>query len=281
MRLDHKILQSVSEFPTLPTVYSALSEVIANPRSTANDAANVIASDQSSAAKVLKAANSPIYGYSGRIDTISKAIFFIGFTEVQNLVAAISIIDMFGKSSTTGLFNPVEFWKHSIAVGVITRLIGKNSTAGNPENYFLAGILHDIGKLFFFQFVPKEFSTVLSLVAEKQVPIRVAEREVLGITHTTVGEILAQKWQLPPSISNSIRFHVTGTVDGKADTLTASVHLANIIARCMSLGHAGDDIIPEPNEMIWDILKLPKGSIVGMQQQIEYDFQEAAASILL
>ena len=112
-------------------------------------------------------------------------------------------------------------------------------------------------------------------------PIRIAERDVLGVTHTAVGEILAQKWQLPPSISNSIRFHVTGTADGKPDPLTASVHLANIIARCLSLGHAGDDIIPEPNEVIWDILKLPKGSIVGMQQQIHQDFQEAAASILL
>jgi len=281
MRLDHKILQSVDEFPTLPTVYSALSEVIANPRSTTNDAANVIASDQASAAKVLKAANSPIYGYSGRIDTISKAIFFIGFTEVQNLVAAISIIDMFGKSNASELFNPVEFWKHSIGVGVITRLIGKYSASSSPENYFLAGILHDIGKLFFFQFVPKEFATVLTLVAEKQIPIRVAEREVLGITHTAVGEILAQKWQLPASISNSIRFHVSGTVDGKPDELTASVHVANIISRCLSLGSAGDSTIPEPNELVWDILKLPKGSIVGMQQQIEHDFYEVAASILL
>ncbi len=281
MDVAQRILQRVEEFPTLPTVYSALSEVIANPRSTASDAALVISSDQASAAKVLKAANSPVYGYSGRIDTISKAIFFIGFNEVRNLIAALSIIDMFRKGKPSELFNPVEFWKYSIATGVITRLLGKQAGVGNLENFFLAGILHSIGKLFFYEFASREFSVVLTMMEEKQVPMRVAEREVLGITHPAIGELLAEKWKLPPSITNTIRYYISGFVDGKPDLQTASVHIASIIARCMCLGSSGDTIIPEPNERVWDVLKLHSGVIAGMHDQIIYDYHEAASSLLL
>jgi HD-like signal output (HDOD) protein len=281
MDIAKKILQQVEEFPTLPTVYSALSEVIANPRSTATDAANIIATDNASAMKVLKVANSPLYGYSGRIDTISKAIFFIGFNEVRNLIAALSIIDMFSKSKQSVLFNPVEFWKYSIATGVITRLLGKQAGVGNLENFFLAGILHAIGKLFFYEFATNEFSTVLSMVAEKQVPMRAAERSVLGITHTAIGLQLAEKWKLPPTIKNSIEHYITGFVNGAPDLQTASVHVASIMARCLRLGKPGDILIPEPNELVWDVLKLPAGTIVGMYDQILNDYREAAGSLLL
>lgn len=281
MDVAQRILQRVEEFPTLPTVYSALSEVIANPRSTASDAAQVISTDQASAAKILKAANSPLYGYSGRIDTISKAIFFIGFNEVRNLVAALSIIDMFGKGKQSILFNPVEFWKYSIATGVITRLLGKQAGVSNLENFFLAGILHSIGKLFFYEFVPREYSVVLNMVSEKQVVMRIAEREVLGITHTAIGELLAEKWQLPPSIKNTIKNYITGFNEGKPDLQTASVHIASIMARCLCLGNPGDMVIPQPNEQVWDVLRLPKGTITGLHDQIQHDYQEAASSLLL
>ena len=149
MDIISRILKSVEDFPTLPTVYTALSDVMANPRSTTQDAANVIMRDQSAASKVLKTANSPLYGFRGRIDTISQAIFHIGFEEVRNLVIAISIMDIFKNTKLSLSYNPVELWKHSIAVGVITKLIGKELGVKNLENYFLAGILHDIGKLLF------------------------------------------------------------------------------------------------------------------------------------
>lgn len=86
MTIADKIIRKIDDFQTLPTIYSALTEVMSNPYSSANDVANVISSDQAAAAKVLKAANSPLYGYSGRIDTMTKAIMYMGFAEVKNLI---------------------------------------------------------------------------------------------------------------------------------------------------------------------------------------------------
>lgn len=282
MEIVKKLIRGVEEFPTLPTVYSALADIMANPNSTAAAAARVISSDQASAAKVLKTANSSMYGFRQKIGTITQAIFLIGFTEVKNLVLALSIIDLFKKSKVTELFNPVDLWKHSIAVGVITRLLGKLAGASNVENFFIAGILHDIGKLLFLKNMEDEYSEVLAYAAMQNMYIRDAETKILGMTHTVAGELISEKWKLPVSLRNCIRYHYNGTCpDEKDKLLTASVHIANVIARALELGNAGDNVIPKPNEEAWDILKLPPKAISQVVPKIILDYEESMQIFLL
>lgn len=257
MDIINKLIARADEFPTLPTIYSTLSDVISNPRSTANDVANIIAEDQAAAAKVLKAANSPIYGFRGRITTISQAIIFIGFEEVRNLVIAMGIIDVFRKLKGNFPVNPVDLWKHSIAVGIITRLLGKSLRITNLENYFLAGILHDIGKLLFLKFIPDDYAKSIEYAIEKNLPAREAENTVLGINHLIAGELLAEKWKLPQSLKEAIHYHSVGKVDSANNVLVACVHIANTVASLLELGQAGDDVIPTPNLDAWKALNLP------------------------
>ncbi|HPU22875.1 MAG TPA: HDOD domain-containing protein [Candidatus Kapabacteria bacterium] len=257
MDILNKLIARADEFPTLPTIYSTLSDVMSNPRSTAHDVANIIAEDQAAAAKVLKAANSPIYGFRGRISTISQAIIFIGFEEVRNLVIAMGIIDVFRKMKGNFPINPVDLWKHSIAVGIITRLLGKTLRITNLENYFLAGILHDIGKLLFLKFIPDEYAKSIEYAMEKNLPAREAENAVLGVNHIIAGEILAEKWKLPQSLKDAIRYHAVGKNDNANNVLVGCVHIANTVASLLELGQAGDDIVPTPNLDAWKALNLP------------------------
>lgn len=257
MDILNKLIARADEFPTLPTIYSTLSDVMSNPRSTAQDVANIIAEDQAAAAKVLKAANSPIYGFRGRISTISQAIIFIGFEEVRNLVIAMGIIDVFRKMKGNFPINPVDLWKHSIAVGIITRLLGKTLRITNLENYFLAGILHDIGKLLFLKFIPDEYSKSIEYAMSNNIPAREAENVVLGVNHIIAGEILAEKWKLPQSLKDAIRYHAVGKVDSANNVLVGCVHIANTVASLLKLGQAGDDIVPTPNLDAWKALNLP------------------------
>lgn len=273
MEIRTIILNKVDEFPTLPTIFSALSDVIANPHSTAADAAEVISQDQASAAKILKAANSSIYGFRGRINTVTQAIVFIGFEEVRNLIIAMSIIDIFKRTKGAEQLNPVDMWKHSIAVGVLTRLIGNQIGARNIENYFLAGILHDIGKLIFFKFIPDEYQKAVNYAIDNNVSAREAEAEVLGITHTVAGEILAEKWKLPLSIKEAVRYHTSGRVDGSMSKLVSSVHAANIAAVMLELGQAGEDTVPMPNLEVWNNLNLPDNFFTNNMNQIYNDFE--------
>jgi HD-like signal output (HDOD) protein len=276
-----KILKIVDDFPTLPTIYTALSDVITDPRSTSNDAANIVSKDQSSVSKILRVANSPIYGFLGRIDSISQAIFFIGFEEVKNLVLALSIFDMFKDTKIVKNLNPVDFWKHSIAVGVITRLIGSNTGVKNLENYFISGIMHDIGKLLFMRYLEDDFIKALDYAQTNNITIREAESHIFGITHTVAGELIAEKWGLPRSIKNAIRYHSTGYINGSVDTLVGTVHIADIVSRMMSLGDPGDHLIPEPSLEVWNKLCLDDNIFTKLHNKIINDYDESIAMFLL
>ena len=280
MKSIQNIVTYINEFPTLPTIFSALSDVMANPRSTAHDAAEIISGDQAAASKVLKIANSSVYGFRGKISSISQAIFYLGFVEVKNLVMALSVINLFKKSANTA-FNAVEFWKHSIGVGVITRNIGKMLGANAIENYFLTGILHDIGKLLFFEYFTEDFNSAVTLAQNENVMIREAEQKVFGISHTTVGEMIAEKWKLPINIKNVVRNHEIGLNSGEYDELVACVHLANIASRAYEMGFAGDMIIPQPNGIVINKINLPSNFFTSQLDSINRDYEEACHSLLV
>ncbi len=274
------VLKKIKDFPTLPTIYNALMDLLANPNTTVNDLSSLISKDQSSASKLLKAVNSPIYGFYGRITSINQAISFLGFEEVKNLITALSIIDIFSKDISDTLFNPVDFWKHSIAVGIITRLIGFYTKAPDIESYFLSGILHDLGKLFFIKVIPKEYSKVIQYSMENKKYILDSEMRILGLTHTVVGELLAEKWNLPKQIKNAIRYHNTGFVNGSFNHLVSSVHIANIAANAFGLGNKWEYIIPTPNINVWNYLNLDKNFFKDNIKKILNDFEESVILLL-
>ncbi len=281
MDIINKILQIITDFPTLPTIYSTLSDVMANPRSTQQEVASVIMTDQSAASKVLRVANSPVFGLISRIESINQAIFFLGFEEIKNLIIALKIIDLFKKSKISDQFNPVEFWKHSIAVGVITRAIGSYMGVRELDNYFLAGILHDIGKLLFIRYMENEYVDVLNYSIDNNVTIREAESRILGITHTTAGDLIGEKWKLPYNVRNAIKYHTSGLIDGKVDELTAVVHIANITARVLELGYPGDRLIHQPNILVWEQLSLPDNLFSNLYNKIINDYNQSVNIFLL
>lgn len=267
----------VDDFPTLPTIYTALSEVMSNPRSTANDAGLIIAQDQASVAKLLKAANSSFYGFRTRIDTVTQAIFYIGFEEVRNLILAIAIMDIFKSTNINVVLNPVDLWKHSIAVGVCTRLIGVANQVKDIECYFISGILHDLGKLLFVRNIEAEYSAVVNLTREKGISLRQAEIELLGISHTVAGELIAEKWKLSTNIKSSISNHHSGIDPIGSENMTASVHLANIIAKTLGLGFSGDRMIDQPNENIWKRISIDPKEFISLYPKLLHNFEESVA----
>ena len=270
-----KISKNVQEFKTLPTIYTQLMEVMANSRSSINDAATVIASDQVAATKILKVANSPLFGLSARVDSINKAIFLLGFNEVKNIIIATSIMDMFDNKNSSAYFNPVEFWKYSIGVGIASRYFAKETGITNVDSFFLSGIIHAIGKLFLYQNYPQEFLLALEITHENRLNLREAEREIFGTTHTIVGELLAERWKLPTSISNVIRYYPTGLVNQTPDILVSIVHLSSIVAKALNFGNSGESIISKPSNHVWELLSLRPGALQAAFGELTNSYKES------
>jgi putative nucleotidyltransferase with HDIG domain len=274
------ITKNIQSLPTLPTVYGVMTRAMENPLISNEKIAEIISADQSTAFKILKVANSPFYGFRGKIDTVTKAILYLGLNEVKDIVLSLSVTGMFSGSKNTGHLDPKELWAHSIAVGILARMIAQAHGIREVENYFLAGILHDIGKLVLLKYAPNEYKQALSLISQKKCLIREAEIETFGFDHSEIGKILAEKWKLPENIISSIAFHHSGESQNSYDLFITIVHLADCVARLLQLGNPGDTYAPQPNIRVWEKLKLPSKYFLSVSNKIYSDFSHTVSVML-
>jgi HD-like signal output (HDOD) protein len=279
MLSDEEIWLKVKDFPTLPTIYTKLVEVISNPRTTVQDVADLIIKDQSSTTKILKIVNSPIMGIQKTVNNITQAIFFLGFNEVKNIVLTLSVMEMFAGTNSIKAFNIIDLWKHSIAVATIAKLLATNLKIRNTEDYFVGGIVHDIGILFFIRNFNMEYNRIFEKAVENNVSITTLEREVFGITHYSIGDMIAKKWKLPVQLQNVIKHQRNGTIEGRGDTLVSCIHLANTISQIMNLDYYQDRDIDIPNFAIWNNIHFEPGVISNLYQPI-MDIYNQSVSIL-
>jgi HD-like signal output (HDOD) protein len=281
MQQIDSILAKVKEFPTLSSFYSSLAEIINNPNANINDVAEIIEKDQASVTKLLKIANSSIYGFRSRISNVSQAILFIGFEEVKNILLTLKIINLFRSyDSKIKFVSPVDFWRHSIGTGVIARIIGMNIGIQNNDILFLCGITHNIGKLLFYIAIPDDYEKVLELHHNKRISIQDAEREVLGISNSMVGEMLAQKWKLSIPIIEGIKYYQTGFVGEKINLNVAIMHIADISSLILGFGNDGREFISKPNQKVWELLNLPDNFFSLNYERINRNFEENASILL-
>lgn len=118
-KLINNLMVKVNEFPTLPTIYSKLSDTINNPTSSAADVAEVISQDQAAVTKILKVANSSVYGFVRKVTSIDQAVVYIGFQQIKALVLALSVIKLFDNTKEIKNLTPDGLWRYSFAVGAI------------------------------------------------------------------------------------------------------------------------------------------------------------------
>ncbi|MFM8438587.1 MAG: HDOD domain-containing protein [Candidatus Kapaibacterium sp.] len=274
------IVAEVEDFPTLPTIYTSLLELMANPRTTVHQLADMVATDPACALKLLKTVNSSMYRVQGRVNSISEAIFHVGFNEVKQLVTAITVVNTLTGQASTMTSSIVDLWKHSLGVGVIAKILAASTNDRNGGHHYTNGLLHDIGKLFFMRAYPKEYVSLLKEVNEQNGLIVEAEKRQFGMDHTEVGELLARRWRLPESLCTTIRHHEEGTVNGQFNRDVAIIHVADIAARMLELGNGGDRVVPRPTFEVWAGLGIPPKTFSQMREVIVRDYEQAVSVML-
>ena len=274
-----RIIRRVEDLPTLPRIVLKITELVNNPKSSARDLAGVITDDQVLTARLLKFVNSSFYGFPQKISTATDAIVLLGFDAIRNLLLTTSMFDLFSNKNKENELKREKMWDHSLGCAVAAKVIGNYMRYDNPEELFVSGLLHDIGKIVEMLFLPDDFAGVVSMVENKNILMLAAEDHVLGYTHADVGRLLAERWNLPSNLVTVIACHHQPGLAGRFLQEAAIVHLADILCRAMNIGSGGDNKIPPLDKNAWETIQLKLSAIEPIMQEIEDQFGDISSSL--
>ncbi|GAB4353337.1 MAG: HDOD domain-containing protein [Gammaproteobacteria bacterium] len=201
-----RLIEETRDLVSPPQVHFALLEVLNNPDSTTQEMADVISVDPALTARLLRIVNSPYYGMSRRIDTISRAVAIVGTNELFNLAVAVSATTVFARLPSA-LVNMDTFWRHSVFTAMLARELAKLCSVLHPERLFVAGILHDVGSLLLYNERPDTMSELLMSAQGDEEVLYQAERHRLGFSHAEVGASILRLWQLPETLCQAVEHH--------------------------------------------------------------------------
>ena len=274
-----RIIRRVEDLPTLPRIVLKITELVNNPKTSAKDLARVVTDDQVLTARLLKFVNSSFYGFPQNISTVTDAIVLLGFDAIRNLLLTTSMFDLFSNKNKENELRREKMWDHSLGCAVAAKVIGDHMRYDDPEELFVSGLLHDIGKIVEMLFLPDDFARVVSMVENKNILMVEAEDHVLGYTHADVGRLLAERWNLPSKLVNVIAYHHQPGLAGRFSQEAAIVHLADILCRAMNMGSGGDNKIPPLDKNAWEIIQLKLSAIEPIMKETENQFRDISSSI--
>lgn len=239
-------LQTVTEtqIASPPGTYFKLREAIEDPDATFEDYSRIISLDPALAARLLKVVNSPFYGLTARVETIAHALNIVGSDQLSELALATSVISQFD-GLPPGLIDLNEFWAHSVACGVAARHIAQHCGMEEPDRYYVAGMLHDIGKLVLFREAPGQVQTILAQFDPREdLALVEMESKIMGFNHAQIGGILLKEWKLPANLADAVNAHHDPSKAKLNPKGAAVVHVADFLVYEMKLGSSGEPALP-------------------------------------
>jgi putative nucleotidyltransferase with HDIG domain len=235
-RETSRLAKALESIPTLPTVAHRLNEVIQSSSATVPQVAEILRGDPATSAKLLRLVNSPHFGVPGGVADVARAIPFVGFNQLYQLVLSIGVMDVVGAAA--GLFDPRELWMHSLTVATAARQIACEVKFPDPGSAFTAGLLHDIGKIALAKLEPDRLATAITLMRDERVDILDAEARCELTSHEWLGGRLAQLWRFPAKLAGAIEHHHAVCVPERAAQIPAALRpLAEIVAAADHLAH--------------------------------------------
>ncbi len=260
-------IEQVGELPTLPHVVQKLASMIGRPNVSAEEIGSLIEKDQVLSAKVLRLANSPFYGFPSRIASVAHAVVVLGLSVVKGLTLCATAFDMMKNAGMNDL------WRHSLGVAITAHILGAKAGMKNPEEVFVGGLLHDIGKVVLYVKWPDVGQQITAATAQTSRSLMETEQALFDVTHADVGGWLATAWHLPTSLREPILHHHAPSAAHDAQIQTAIVHVADVLVKGLACGNPGDDLVPPLSRQAWDLVGLDAQSLAQCLAQATEEFQ--------
>ncbi len=258
---------------SLPLFYERLNEAINHPRTSIDEIANIITEDQGLTARLLRLANSPMFGYFGNVGSISKAVTIIGTQQLRDLALAASVMGIF-KGIPEELMSMASFWRHSIACGIIARALATWRREVNVERFFVAGMLHDIGQLIIATLLGEIVRGMIEESITSEMIYFELERERLGFDHAEAGGALLREWKIPTNISEPVAFHHRPARAEQFPLESSLIHLADIICQAYQLGKSCEHFVSPLDPASWERIGMSPNQLASVLKQVEPQIEE-------
>ncbi|HZO86729.1 MAG TPA: HDOD domain-containing protein [Chthonomonadaceae bacterium] len=236
------IVEAVRHLPALPSAVLQIMRMTNDEGVSARDVASVISTDQSLAARILKLANSAYYGLPRAVGTVSDAVILLGMRTVRNMAIAAATHNTLSKEVAGYELGRGDLWRHSLACALAAQMLAEVAHYPEKEEAFVAGLLHDIGKVVLGVHVRDAIALIQQRVETENLTFLEAERAVLGFDHAEVGGRIAARWNLPAPLEQAIACHHQPMQNGQVAPLTALVHIANILCLLAGVGLGADGL---------------------------------------
>jgi putative nucleotidyltransferase with HDIG domain len=236
--VEKKLGAAVERMPAFPKSVQKVLELTRNINCLPRELVGVIEKDPVMTVKILRVINSASFALPNKMTSINQSVVYLGLNTVKNMALSFAAVGILPRTNAAG-FDVQKYLLHSLTVASVARALASHQVVGDvdPGDCYIAGLLHDFGKVVFAQFMPEEFRAALDYSKENGVPLHVAEAAVIGADHTVVGSMLAERWQFPPSLIACIRNHHQ---EGGQDAMGDCLRMADQICRYRQFGDSGN-----------------------------------------
>ncbi|MCL2230309.1 MAG: HDOD domain-containing protein [Treponema sp.] len=278
MSLSEKINNYILDIPSLPVSVGKALQVCNSPNVNPSDLNHVISLDPVLTGKLLKLINSAYYGLGTHVTSLIKAITMLGLNTVKNLVLSTAVLsNLPGNKGTEGL-NMEGFWHHCLCVGVMTKLLASKNGIEDKylEEYFAAGLLHDIGKIPLNAVLASDYMQMITVADREHKPLYAVENEIAGINHCAAGEMIANLWKLDSSITDVItNHHNIGEYSGENKRLLCFTAIADYFSLVYEIGFAGNRKPVKPEAGIWEEIGLNDDAYLDLMPNLYHEMENA------
>ncbi|WP_243438398.1 HDOD domain-containing protein [Fundidesulfovibrio soli] len=273
-----KLTGGSTKLATLPQVVTQTLEALKNPNFSYGYVASIISKDTALSAKLLKLVNSALYSFPEPVETIDRAVTVVGASRLTSLALGVSMISYFS-DIPRDVLDMRSFWKHCLSCGVLARLLAVTAGHPNEERCFVAGLLHDVGRLIMLKNHPALVAQTIALAEERDIALAEAEREAWGFDHALLGSRLLQAWRFPPALEHAVADH--HAYDPRTSTQDAAlVHLADLMAHTLRMGASGAPAGPPLIPGAWEQMNIPLSALGAAAAQGERQLDDIGHILL-
>lgn len=270
--IDELVFATPSSLGSYGPLILEIEAALRSPQCSLSSIGDIIEKDVDLTARLLRFANSAYFGFSSKLSTVSEAISLIGIQQVQDLLTATSAIERFAGLSSE-FVSVQSFWQHSLATGIGARLIALERRLPKSDRLFVAGLLHDIGRLVLFLQAPKQAQKVFELYRKERLLLREAEVRVLGYDHQNIAEGLLKSWKYPPALILAVGNHHQPAASEAGKMEASVVHLADHLVNAMRVGSSGEKFVPPLNPQAWTRLGMTPAALGAIVTGIDEQFE--------